>query len=649
MNFFNRAKSILPYLIILSVWSINLGLYFTHKMTNLVFNDDALYLPSLYKDLIVNGGTYSSWSLTPAPYYFPDMLLYFFSNLITQDFYYAIPLFFILESLILLFAVYKIYTLFFDKSFALPATSIIFAILYLFPTIVSSFQYVSAFHYGEFIIGVLVFYLLLQTIKDETAKASYLFFILLLSSLTIASDELFVLHFVLPSIVGLFIIWSIRELKTRLFLLLTMTLGFSIWLGKQIHMLLVINENAQNIELAAESFPINFKSIEKILLHSYHSFTTGTIIVMVTLFLAMILFILKDRLTFFYNQYKNAPLIVFVSLFLIFMELGSLLVLSLSTVPLVANRYMIPLFSVPIILLPVYLDFFKLFGGKKFNSILLTLFMVILLIALLMDARKKLMRTTLHSEYYPPLQQCIDNAIKETGVEHGLAEYWRSKSTYLLSKYDITVAEVYNNLSPRTWITTGDWYRNKYDFALILYYSPKRDQYSPDKDTIIAINGKPDKVYTCGDTDLLYYKNGLFTRPFAYAGASMSWKASDLPSVIGDKRDSEIIVKEGSKNGVISFGPYAVLPAGNYRFDILYTSSEATTERVGSWDIAVATDNGPRQIKTGALMGTENEEGKISQNFTISEELANHSVEIRTFYEGKGTITIKNLTIVKLK
>lgn len=41
------------------------------------FNADALYLPALYRDLVELDGTWSSWRLTPAPYFFPDMPLYF--------------------------------------------------------------------------------------------------------------------------------------------------------------------------------------------------------------------------------------------------------------------------------------------------------------------------------------------------------------------------------------------------------------------------------------------------------------------------------------------------------------------------------------------------------------------------------------------
>jgi len=41
------------------------------------FRADTLYLPSIYKDLFLQGGHLRDWSLNPAPNFFPDMALYF--------------------------------------------------------------------------------------------------------------------------------------------------------------------------------------------------------------------------------------------------------------------------------------------------------------------------------------------------------------------------------------------------------------------------------------------------------------------------------------------------------------------------------------------------------------------------------------------
>jgi hypothetical protein len=61
-------------LIIVSVSLLNsIG---TGALRETFFGSDDLYLPALYEDLARWSGRISDWRLTPAPYFFPDMLLY---------------------------------------------------------------------------------------------------------------------------------------------------------------------------------------------------------------------------------------------------------------------------------------------------------------------------------------------------------------------------------------------------------------------------------------------------------------------------------------------------------------------------------------------------------------------------------------------
>jgi len=65
----------------LACWAIALGaliLVFRagHPIQGHLVHSDALYLPVLFDDLLKRGGSLSDWLLTPAPYFFPDMLVY---------------------------------------------------------------------------------------------------------------------------------------------------------------------------------------------------------------------------------------------------------------------------------------------------------------------------------------------------------------------------------------------------------------------------------------------------------------------------------------------------------------------------------------------------------------------------------------------
>jgi hypothetical protein len=109
------------------------------------------------------------------------------------------------------------------------------------------------------------------------------------------------------------------------------------------------------------------------------------------------------------------------------------------------------------------------------------------------------------------------------------------------------------------------------------------------------------------------------------------------------------VVKQGSKTGVVTYGHYAILPIGKYKFDISYKSSEANTTSIGSWDFAIAFKGNVNRIKTGLLLGTNNQNAHIVGNFAMSDELSKGTVEIRTFYEGRGELIIEGLSIKRVQ
>ena len=141
----------------------------------------------------------------------------------------------------------------------------------------------------------------------------------------------------------------------------------------------------------------------------------------------------------------------------------------------------------------------------------------------------------------------------------------------------------------------------------------------------------------------------MYKSPNMLTGATKVWKALELPSSIGENMGTSIIVKQGSKRGVVTFGPYEILSAGKYQFDISYKSSETNTTAVGNWDVAIALPGDAKQIKAGMLPGTNNKESHIIQSFTIPQEFTNSRVEIRNFYSGIGDLMIKSLTITRVE
>ena len=93
-NFFNFYNFIIPEV-------TNLG-----GISASFINSDILTLPALFKNLVLEGGKYSDWYLSAAPYFFPDILLFFILSFIFSNFYIVMGIFAIIQHIILFFGIY---------------------------------------------------------------------------------------------------------------------------------------------------------------------------------------------------------------------------------------------------------------------------------------------------------------------------------------------------------------------------------------------------------------------------------------------------------------------------------------------------------------------------------------------------------------
>ncbi len=499
MNLINKLYRYLPLLLIVSILLVNLSLYFTHNLVDGLYISDMLYLPALYKDVISNGGSFSDWFLTPAPYYFPDMPLYFLSNLLTGNYYYAIALLFTIHSLLLIYIVYKIYNLFFDRITSFSLSAVAFAFMHLLPTIVSNYMFVGTIHYGEFLSGLFVVYLSLLLLNPKKPKLratlAYLFLLLLLVTFTAASDASFSLHFTMPIVLSMFILWAIKRIELKAMLGILIVFATATWLSKIIHHSFSIDKKlltGNNIDVLVDVFSI-----------AYKDYTAGFIIGTAVISIAFFSLLFKKRLSFFYKNYDTSTQLIFISLFLQLMITGIIIVLSLAPIA-INTRYMIPLFEIPVLFAPLYFGFLKLLNSNNITKIILVTIMSTMLIYTFINGRKKLQHSTIHNDYYPPLTQCVDSFLEETDAKYGIATYWNTKPIYLSSKHDPIIAQVHRDLSPDIVVSTSAWRQKVYDFAIIY----KKDI---DREKIIRINGNPDKIFTCENSEILYYKNKMHT------------------------------------------------------------------------------------------------------------------------------------------
>ena len=185
-------------------------------------------------------------------------------------------------------------------------------------------------------------------------------------------------------------------------------------------------------------------------------------------------------------------------------------------------------------------------------------------------------------------------------------------------------------------VTSNSFFKDKYDFIII---NPNATY----EEKIIEINGKPNEKIICGDSKILYYKNGLYLDEFLAKKVAYFDINNGLRNNIGKVLDNVII--SDNKTGFLSFGPYKEIPAGKYKFDLIYSSSLGLDEASNFWDINLITKNNHTVISKGDLLGTNSEFKTLSVEFETKEKA---EIEIRSFYNGNGELKIKELVLYKI-
>jgi hypothetical protein len=119
-----------------------------------------------------------------------------------------------------------------------------------------------------------------------------------------------------------------------------------------------------------------------------------------------------------------------------------------------------------------------------------------------------------------------------------------------------------------------------------------------------------------------------------YTQENHTFKASTLPSQIGEIKESNRYIKNSTKKGFLSYGPYLQLTNGRYSFSINYTSKKA--EGI-TYDI----------VTKGQILV----KGKLPQNSTHFQKnieiKTSTPVEVRVWYNGIGELTLHSIIIKK--
>lgn len=620
------------------------SLYIQGRLSpDFLFNSDATYLPLLYRDLLLEGGKLSQWFLTPAPYFFPDWLIYAAArSSVGQDFY-AVFIQGLVQVVGISTAVYVIacqtglsrFKAF--LSFGLVLT--LFIIGMERGIMVFLYSMMSAFHGGAFLCMLWTTAWFLRFEKKANTSPFELSLFSIFVFLVTLSDKLFFLQVVLP-IVSIFLLrailekrWDINSLKFPI----AATISGAI---AAVSLKFVV---AQTMEYPLELSVSKLRRNRKALIEYYRIITENNFWVWAPFtlfylgFIGLLIYSFKKKKINF-SKLNNLAAILFVSTsFVLFIEL---LIVSLP----VTDRYLIAVFAGPICLLPIIIV--RLCDQYLAKGIGLGLLVLALMSSsFYLVTRTETDKRPLLSAYYPDDVACFDKSLEGTGATHGISAYWDAKKTSALSQTGLRVTSVLYDLTPFRWIMTENWVSvDGYDFVI----SNSAGDGEPDLKIIEKLNGAPKSKHNCGTKQIwVYNKGALKTSPMENINGTIEWSGCDLKGPIGINAPNCDRLSNPDEQGALVTTPLVTFPAGNYAFEIEYSAIKGDGTEVGSWVIEDVLFEKKSLIAEGQISRPEGQSSILKGEFKTVGRLKSDFVTIKINSNGKSELVVKSVKFIR--
>lgn len=512
-----KAKQPLIGLAALACWAAALAallllLRAGHAAQGHLVHSDALYLPVLFEDVFRRGSSFSDWYLTPAPYFFPDMLIYLAAWLAGGDAFRQTLLFALLQTALAGGALYFLARRALARDRMLAAATVAILLIWLGLHAGDPFVrlFSSAHHYGAFLVAIVMAALWLGLdagrgpLPGRPAAAA----IAVLAWLTALSDALFLVQAVLPLLAAALLCRHGAPRATaprRAFLLLLAPA----LLGMLSYKLVVAHPTRHGSRLGLSRLPDNLAELGRICatLFGERPLLAAALLLALGLGAACMLAGLRQRPLSFLPR----PLQLLAA-FATLSCAATVAVMLLSTNWLPVARYLISALSWPLVA-----GVFALahLAGPRFRYVGLALCLVFAA-WLATDAWKVRDARSAQDYYYPEQIACLDRALADAGARHGIAQYWDAKRLQGLSRLPLSVAQYTNQLEPMKWITSERFFRPDYEFAIIA--DREAEEFRLPRARLAELNGEPARTITCGDRTLLLYGKGGLRLPFGPSG-----------------------------------------------------------------------------------------------------------------------------------
>lgn len=607
------------------------------------FSSDALYLPVLFSDLFSADGSLSDWFLTPAPYFFPDYIVFLPAYFLGGEGAYGqILVFALLQASLTLLAIWLLARCVLDKNSFFVAVMVWVQLIWLALTSggVFSLSLISAFHFGIFLASI--FFVALW-LRPETKHGSRgliaCAFMAGLTFLSTLSDSLFFVQVVAPFVaVSAFMAIIERRVNFNngfLFFIIPASAGA----GMLAYGHLVSHDMRYPLSLGVEKISTNLYEILRIFL----AVIRGEPLYGVILFLYFGIVAIS-----IFRMLRGGEVeagVLRLVLFSFFAICAKLIVLVLVTNLPIGPRYLIPEFFWPAII--VFVVSFYYLNGRAI--VLGFVYVSALLLLLTFKVYGAWFSGGVRGEYYPDELSCIDDALEFTGVRSGAAQYADAKYSKAFSRLDLNIAQYLDNLGEMHWITSGKYFRDRYDFLIVSENAgpPFKIPYEP----LVRMNGSPEYSVKCGSKSVYVWgKDRLRLKKLAMPGDSYTWKACELPTAIGVEAAGCVVrKKDAALSGYLTYGPYEALPAGKYSIDISFMSSAGRNVQIGGWDAVLASSPDADLLGRGLLNGTAGNVEDVTGEFSLSSSQNNGVVEIRTQAREGVDLSVEYIRVTKVQ
>lgn len=487
-KFFTITVNTIPYIAGVVVTVLLLGQ--NDKLFSAASNADALYLNILFENLS-NGGSIADWHLTPAPYFFPDYLVFSLPFILFQETSLRITSNAIIQILLvaLIFG-WALRNAGFENSFRLSGIAgLTLTLLSLFVGGPWAYSMISAHHFGVILTGLLILPFLMKHLSMGTAFSINGLAVFLLAGFIGLSDKISVPQIILPLTVAI-LVWKLLSKSLNVSTLIAALLPLcGALVGMLSYPIIVSLDKSAHTKVT-----ISFAKLESYLTHLpeqpffLHVSVFFLAIACVCLIASYVLFSPKRR-----DDFKI--LLVF---FFCFSVIGNVASMFLLDGIALSSRYFIPAFIFPILMPLILIGSFA-----YISNIFLTGLITITLISF--TSFQNAQPNTTKDRHLADIA-CIDQHIYGRKFKKGASSYWDAKEFQSYTRHDLTMAQYTPNLEKYEWITANSFYSTKYDFVIV---SDRHGvDYKLDIDAIRSRSKCTLKSQQCHTLTLLTCENG---------------------------------------------------------------------------------------------------------------------------------------------